>query len=92
MLINGKLMEKPEQIDIVNPFNSEIIDTVPHGSREDAKKAIEAANISAKTLKNVSSREISESLYEIYEELKKNSNIFAKLITIDCGKPIKESK
>jgi lactaldehyde dehydrogenase len=91
MLINGKLIEKPEQINIINPYNNEIIDTVPHGSRKNAKEAIEAANIAAKALNNVSSREISENLYEICVEIKKNSNVFAKLITIDCGKPIKES-
>jgi|GEM_PF-4728012 len=56
------------------------------------KKAIEAANKAAKILKNVSSREVSESLYEIFEEIKKISNVFAELITFDCGKPIKESK
>ncbi len=92
MLINGKLIEKPAQIDIINPFNNKIIDTVPHGNREDAKNAIEAAINAAKILKNVSSRETSENLYEICGEIKKNSKIFAKLITIDCGKPIKESK
>lgn len=91
MLINGKLIEKPEQINIINPYTNEIIDTVPHGNRDDAKEAIEAANKSTKALINVSSREISESLYEIHEEIKKNANIFAKLISIDCGKPIKES-
>lgn len=92
MLINGKLIEKPDQIDIINPFNNKIIDTVPHGNREDAKNAIEAAINVSKILKNVSSRETSENLYEICGEIKKNSKIFAKLITIDCGKPIKESK
>lgn len=92
MLINGKLIGKTEQIEIFNPANNELIDTVPHGNRDDAKKAIEAANKAAKIFKNVSSREVSESLYEIYEEIKKNSNVFAELITFDCGKPIKESK
>lgn len=92
MLINGKLIEKPAQIDVINPFNNEIIDTVPYGNREDAKTAIEAANRAAKILRNVPSREISENLYKIYKEIKKNSKIFAKLITLDCGKPIKESK
>lgn len=92
MLINGKLIGKTEQIEIFNPANNELIDTVPHGNRDDAKKAIEAANKASKILKNVSSREVSESLYEIYGEIKKNSDEFAKLITLDCGKPIKESQ
>lgn len=92
MLINGKLTGKTEQIEIFNPANNELIDTVPHGNRDDAKKAIEAANKASKILKNVPSREVSESLYEIYGEIKKNSDEFAKLITLDCGKPIKESQ
>ncbi|MGZ7048672.1 MAG: lactaldehyde dehydrogenase [Methanobacterium sp.] len=92
MLINGKLIEKPEQIDIINPSNNDIVDTVPHGNRQDTKKAIEAANIAAKTLKDISSRQISEKLYQISEEIEKNFKIFAKLITLDCGKPIKDSR
>ena len=91
MLINGKLMEKSEKIEIRNPFNNEIIDTVPQGSHEDVQNALIAANRTKKTLNDLSSREISESLYEIHEELSKNSKSLAKLITLDCGKPIKDS-
>ena len=91
MLINGKLIEKSEKIEIRNPFNNEIIDTVPQGSHEDVQNALIAANRAKKTLNDISSREISESLYGIYEELSKNSKSLAKLITLDCGKPIKDS-
>ncbi|MGB9937438.1 MAG: lactaldehyde dehydrogenase [Methanobacterium sp.] len=92
MLINGRFIEKPGQIEIKNPFNNKIIDSVPHGNRDDAKTAILAANNASRGLKNISSRKISENLYEICDEIKKNSKLFSKLITIDCGKPIKESK
>ena len=91
MLINGKLMDKPEKIAIRNPFNNEVIDTVPQGDHEDVKKALAAANKAKKTLNDLSSREISESLYGIHEELSKNSRSIAKLITLDCGKPVKDS-
>lgn len=91
MLINGKLEEKIEQINIFNPANSKIIDTVPHGNREDTKKAVHAAIKASRILKNISSRAISENLYQIYEEIRENSDTFAKLITIDCGKPLKDS-
>ena len=91
MLINGKLMEKSEKIEIRNPFNNEVIDTVPQGSHEDVQNALIAASRTKKTLNDLSSREISESLYGIHEELSKNSKSLAKLITLDCGKPIKDS-
>ncbi len=92
MLINGKLIDKPETIEIKNPFNNKIIDNVPLGNSEDVKNALIAANKAKEILKNFSSREISEILYEIQEEVSKNSQAFAKLITLDCGKPIKDSK
>lgn len=91
MLINGKLMDKPEKIEIRNPFNNEVIDTVPQGNHKDVQNALIAANRAKKALNDLSSREISENLYGIHEELSKNSKSLAKLITIDCGKPIKDS-
>ncbi|WP_048082960.1 lactaldehyde dehydrogenase [Methanobacterium arcticum] len=91
MLINGKLMDKTEKIEIRNPFNNEVIDTVPQGNHEDVQNALIAANRAKKALNDLSSREISENLYGIHEELSKNSKSLAKLITIDCGKPIKDS-
>lgn len=91
MLIGGKLIEKMENIKIKNPVNNKIIDTVPHGNREDAKNAINAANMAAKIIKDNPSRIISENLYYIYEELSKNTKKFAEMISLDCGKPIKDS-
>ena len=91
MLINGKLIDKPQKIEIRNPFNNKIIDTVPQGTPEDVKNALIAANKAKKTLNYFSSREVSEILYEIHGELSKNSKSLAKLITLDCGKPIKDS-
>ena len=91
MLINGKLIEKPEKLEIRNPFNNKVIDTVPQGNHEDVQNALIAANKAKKILNNLSSRKISESLYGIHEELSKNSKSIAKLITLDCGKPIKDS-
>ena len=91
MLINGKLIEKSEKIEIRNPFNNEVIDTVTQGNHEDVQNALVAADRAKKTLNDLSSREISESLYEIHEELSKDSKSLAKLITLDCGKPIKDS-
>jgi len=91
MLIGGKFIDKNDKMEIKNPANNEIIDTVPLGSREDAKKAIVAANKAKKTMGNISARKISEILYNIGEQLSKNSSEFAKMITIESGKPIKHS-
>ncbi|MDI6724987.1 MAG: lactaldehyde dehydrogenase [Methanobacterium sp.] len=92
MLINGKFIEKSEYIEIKNPANNKVIDTVPKGTRKDVKIAISAAKRTSNITREIPSRLISEYLYDIYGELSKNSKLFEKLITIDCGKPIKDSK
>lgn len=43
MLIGGKWVDKEKKIHVTNPYDSRIIDTVPHGTSDDVKKAIDAA-------------------------------------------------
>jgi len=92
MFINGELVNKDEKIDVLNPTDNSIIDTVPHGNRDDAKKAIYAANDAKKAMKDMSSREISNILYEIYNDLYKCQDEFAAIITRETGKPIRDAK
>ena len=91
MLINGKFEEKEEIFNVVNPYNQKIVDSVPIGDRGDVKKAIDSALYAKKSLKEMSARKISESLYGAYETLKKEEKSLAKLITQETGKPIKDS-
>ena len=50
-LINGEFIDKSDHYDVINPYNGEIVDTVPIGYRSDADNAIEAANNAKKALK-----------------------------------------
>ncbi len=43
MLINGKWVDKPEKINVVNPYDDTLVDTVPAGTADDVEKAIESA-------------------------------------------------
>ncbi len=92
MFINGELVNKDEKIDVFNPTDNSIIDTVPFGNREDAKKAIYAANDAKKVMNDMSSREVSNILYEIYNDLFKCQDEFAAIITRETGKPIRDAK
>jgi lactaldehyde dehydrogenase len=92
MLINGNLVDKDEKIDVNNPANSRVIDTVPQGSREDVKNAIMAANRSKKILQEMSARKISRILYDIYEDVLMSSDDLAELITLETGKTIRDSR
>ena len=43
MLIHGKWVDKPEKINVLNPYDGNVLDTVPAGTVDDVKKAIESA-------------------------------------------------
>ena len=91
IVIDGKLIDKDHKIKVLNPANNQIVDTVPSGSLEDIKTALEAANQAKKVINDMSSRKVSRILYDIYEDMLKNSNELARLITLETGKPIKDS-
>ena len=91
MLINGRLIDKHNKIKVLNPANNEIVDTVPSGSLEDIKSALESANRAKKVISEMSSRKVSRILYDIYEDILNNSDDLANLITLETGKPIKDS-
>ena len=46
MLINGQPADAKDGavIDVINPANGKVIDTVPSASKEDVDRAVEAAN------------------------------------------------
>ncbi len=91
MVINGKLIDKDDKIDVINPANGQIVDTVPSGSLEDIKNALKYAYLAKKDISNFSSRKVSRILYDIHEDVLKNSDELAKLITLETGKPIRDS-
>lgn len=91
MVINGELVDKNDKINILNPANNQIVDTVPSGSLVDIKRALNAASQSKTVINDMSSRKVSRILYNIYEDVLKNSNKLAQLITLETGKPISDS-
>lgn len=91
MVINGELVDKNDKINILNPANNQIVDTVPSGSLEDIKRALNAASQAKTVINDMSSCKVSRILYNIYEDVLKNSNKLAQLITLETGKPISDS-
>ena len=91
MLINGEHVSDMDSEDVINPFNGEVIDSVPISHLNNVDKAIEAANNAKKSLQEMSAFKISNKLYNVCGKLKENKNEFAELLTMEVGKPINES-
>ena len=91
MLINGKTISKDEVHNVINPYNGDIVDTVPIADKNDMNDAVEAANSAKDVINSFSSRKVSNLLFDAYDELKKQSKSLAKLISLETGKPISGS-
>ena len=91
MLINGEHVSDMDKSEVINPYNGEVIDTVPISHLNNVDKAIEAANNVKASLQEMSAFKISNKLYAVCEKLKDNKEDFAELLTMEVGKPINES-
>lgn len=91
MLIDGKKVTDNDLFEVTNPYNGEVIDTVPISHLNNVDLAIKAAYNTKKELQEMSAYKVSNKLYAVYEKLKENKKEFAELLTKEVGKPIKES-
>ena len=92
ILINGEQIDKKEKINIHNPYNNTIIDTVPQADKQDIEKIIQSAKQAQNIIKEMSSRKISKLLFRACHDLKRQENEFIKLLTLETGKPLSASK
>ena len=91
MLIGGKHISSEDLEEVINPYNGEVIDTIPIAHRQIADMAIEAANDAKSVLTEMSAFKISNKLFNVVDKLRKKRQEFAELLTLEVGKPINES-
>ena len=91
MLINGNKIAGDDLFEVKNPYNGDVVDNVPIAHLQDVDLAIESAVKAKKAIAEMSAFKVSNKLYEVYEKLKENKKELAKLLTLEVGKPIKES-
>ena len=91
MLIGGKHISSDDVEDVINPYNGEVIDTIPIAHRQTAELAIVEANNAKKELCEMSAFKISNKLFNVVDKLKEKRDEFAKSLTLEVGKPINES-
>lgn len=91
MLIGGKHISSEDLEEVINPYNGEVIDTIPIAHRQIADMAIEAANDAKEALIEMSAFKISNKLFNVVDKLRKKRQEFAELLTLEVGKPINES-
>ena len=91
MLIGGKYISSDDLAEVKNPYDGEVIDTVPIAHRQIADLAIQEANNAKESLVEMSAFKISNKLFNVVKKLKEKREEFARLLTLEVGKPINES-
>ena len=92
--INGEWINSisGEVISVNNPATLKEIGTVPKCGKEETKLAIEAANNAWPKWRSISARERSNILRKWFDLIIQNKEELAKIMTIEQGKPINESR
>ncbi|MBO6123795.1 MAG: aldehyde dehydrogenase family protein [Methanobrevibacter sp.] len=91
MIIGGKHISSDDLMEVKNPYNGEVIDTVPIAHLQTAQMAIDEANRAKGALTEMSAFKVSNKLFDVVEKLKDHKDEFAELLTLEVGKPINES-
>ena len=90
MYLAGEWVDRDEKIDVVNPFNGQVFDTVPRGSVEDVQTAIASADRGAKVMASMSGYQRYEVLTRAVGLMKERVEDLGRTITMEEGKIIGE--
>ncbi|MBA2861453.1 lactaldehyde dehydrogenase [Methanococcus maripaludis] len=91
MFIDGKWIIR-DDIDVFDPYTLKNIEKITALDREETKNAIEITEKNKEVMKNLSPSKRYSILMKIAEQISLKKDLFAKTISIDVGKPIKQSK
>lgn len=91
MLIGGKHISSDDREEVINPYDGNVIDTIPIAHLQTAQRAIDEANKAKDSLVEMSAFKISNKLFNVVNKLQEKREEFAELLTLEVGKPIAES-
>src|SRR5512135_2502950 len=94
MLIGGESVESVgnQTYEIRNPATGELVDVVQKGGREDAKRAVDAADDAFKEWRKTSAEERSNILFKGIESVRANIHELGVLLCKEQGKPVKQAE
>ena len=92
MLINGKLVESDQTMDVINPANGKPFATCPRASEADLDAVVAGARQAFKTWKNTSIETRREALKKASAAMMAHADQFASLFTKEQGRPTSQAK
>ena len=91
MHIGGKWVDKSEKVEVINPFNGSVIDTIPRASQQDVETALKTAEYGAKIMAKMTGYERYEIIHKVSEIMTERVEALAQIITLEEGKTLAEA-
>lgn len=92
MLLNGQWVDRDKKIDVVDPFDNSVIDTVPEGSKEDCEIALACAVKGFEITKKMTVYERAQILFKAANLISDRQEEFATVIAREGSKTIIEAR
>ena len=92
MYVAGKWINKAATVDVINPYDGKVIDTVPQASIDDVNSAIASAVRGAEIMRKISGYDRFEMLRKAADLLADRTEDFGRTITMEEGKTIVEGR
>lgn len=92
MLIGEKWVDKDEKIEVRNPFDNTLVDTVPAGDENDIEAALSAAEEGFRTNRDLPVHKRISILYRAAEIIRGRQEEFARTIATEGSKTIREAR
>ena len=92
MYVCGQWVDRPEKIEVLNPYDGSVVDTVPSANRNDVEMAIASAVCGAESMARLTGYERYQILYKAAALMDARVEEFARLITMEEGKILAEAR
>lgn len=94
MLINGVACDASSgaTIDVINPANGSVVDTVPSATKEDVDKAVASAKAAQKEWAKIPVYQRVEIMYRFIDLVERDKEDLAHTLSDETGKPITEAR
>ena len=91
LYFNGAWHGRDESIEVINPFDGQIVETVPRATAQDVEEAIESAKRGAEEMKSLSGYERFEILNRATALLRQRADEMARTLSMEEGKTLGEA-
>src|SRR3954452_2715588 len=92
MYLAGQWVERAEKIEVFNPFDGTVVDTVPKATVKDVDLALATAVEGAKAMRKIPGYDRSLILKKAADLIEQRSDELARTITLEEGKVIGEAR